>query len=173
MQPALDTVFAGRALGCSMVILCHLDKAKGEDKKMDIDNQIRGSSLLSNAYDQHLALRRYNIRDAVIDLHIRSRGGAQKDFAVTWNLEAIEQLDSDGDPFDKLVRAVPKIIAVSGSDVNVYRDRLERGRVYSSGELTDIWGIPLAASKSVRDVLFSNGEIEKEGKSWTLVAQQN
>ena len=93
MLPVLDALYEIRgasAPNASVMVLAHLDKARGASPGLDIDDQVRGSGVFTDAYDLHLALRRYASRGP-LQLIIRARDEEEKYFQVTWKFEKNEE----------------------------------------------------------------------------------
>lgn len=84
MAPVNDALFAFRQLGASVLYLVHTNKAaQREDADPDLD--VRGSSVLLDAYDVHFALRR-NAKE-YINLLARYRDFEEQRFRVTWTFQ--------------------------------------------------------------------------------------
>ena len=73
--------------GSSILYLAHLNESHGWNPRADIDRQVRGSGLLPQAADLHLALRRYNEKDATINWLVRARGQAPSAYLGSWTFE--------------------------------------------------------------------------------------
>ncbi len=70
--------------GMAVCIVAHTKKLQA-NLKMDIDQEIRGSSVLSGAYDTHLALRPTQ-EGLPIPLTVRNKNAAQKEFKLQWTI---------------------------------------------------------------------------------------
>ena len=92
VNKVIDTVFDIRDKGCTVALLAHLDKSRGESHASDIDQQIRGSGVLANSYDVHLALRKYKAKHKHIQLTVRDREGPERVYHQTWNKDATYKL---------------------------------------------------------------------------------
>ena len=77
--------------GSSILYLAHLNESHGWNPRADIDRQVRGSGLLPQAADLHLALRRYNEKDATINWLVRARGQAPSAYLGSWTFETAEK----------------------------------------------------------------------------------
>lgn len=86
MLKVVDTINMIRSMGISVLIIAHLDKTRGSNVKTDIDLQIRGSSIISNSYDIHLALRRFSNQQKTIALTARARDEEEKFYKVDWKI---------------------------------------------------------------------------------------
>lgn len=87
MQAIVNVLQTIRASGASVLYLAHLN-SKGSDHKIDIDEQVRGSGLFTNAYDMHLALRKYDATNGPfpIALTVRARGAPERRYEVSWDI---------------------------------------------------------------------------------------
>lgn len=100
INAVVNTIFEVRALGPVVILLAHLDKARGETASKDIDQQIRGSSLIANMYDTHIALRKYKPRQKHIDVIVRDREGPECEYMLKWADDATFKLIKMGDDDD-------------------------------------------------------------------------
>jgi RecA-family ATPase len=87
MLPCAQTIQEIQTLGCTVVILTHLrkgTKTRGEDPS----EQIRGSSVLRDIFDFHLALRAYGRSKGTITLDVIDRWGAPRPtYRVEWQID--------------------------------------------------------------------------------------
>lgn len=82
MAQVNDALFAFRQCGAAVLYLVHTNKqAQREDADPDLD--VRGSSVLLDAYDAHFALRRH--ADDHINLLARYRDFDEQRYYVYWN----------------------------------------------------------------------------------------
>lgn len=89
MLNVVNTLHELRSLGATVLYLAHLDKTRGSDKLADIDDQVRGAGVITDAYDAHLALRRYRVKDPFIKLTLRLRdGGEEAHYRLAWEFGA-------------------------------------------------------------------------------------
>lgn len=84
----LDTLLGLGEQQFASLVLLHLDKTRGTDKGRDIDDQVRGSGVITNGYDCHIALRRYEIKQKFIDLTVRPREGEEWHKQILWNIKS-------------------------------------------------------------------------------------
>lgn len=82
MLPIVESLAAIRNTGASALVLAHVGKSSGDDNAIDIDNQVRGSSVVINAYDVHLALRP---KKQGIDCIIRGRDCEERKLSLRWD----------------------------------------------------------------------------------------
>lgn len=80
----LQTVASLQRRGISVVIVCHTRKLSATTK-YDIDQDVRGSSALTGAYDTHVALRRAS-EEEPLACHIRNKNAPQTNWWLTWDL---------------------------------------------------------------------------------------
>lgn len=161
IAPVVDALQDIRKEGGSVVLLAHTDKARGSDKKADIDDQVRGSSLIVNCYDMHLAFRRYKMSDAHIDLTVRSRGDEEKAYSVTWDI--VTDKTREVNRIQKAEMSMREVVCES----NPYYpqkcgEQLEAGRLYSPKELKRMWNCGQKTCDSVIGQLISNGALHQE-----------
>ena len=84
MQPVNDALFQFRAAGAATLYLVHTNKqAQREDADPDLD--VRGSSVLLDAYDVHFALRRHH-KD-YISMLARYRDFEEVRYRVGWSID--------------------------------------------------------------------------------------
>lgn len=84
MAPVNDALFALRQLGACVLYLVHTNKqAQREDADPDLD--VRGSSVLLDAYDVHFALRRHHKEH--INLLCRYRDFEEQRFKIYWDFK--------------------------------------------------------------------------------------
>lgn len=85
----LDTLLSLGEQQFASLVLVHLDKTRGSNQKADIDDQVRGSGVITNGYDCHIALRRYAMDQKFIDLTVRPREGAEEwSRQVHWTIKS-------------------------------------------------------------------------------------
>lgn len=107
VNKVLDTLMRLGREDFASIVICHLDKTRGASEKQDIDDQVRGSGVITNGYDAHIALRRYKSSQKFIDLHVRPREAPEWHKQVVWKVER--------DKADKPVKAVMSIKEVMGA----------------------------------------------------------
>ncbi len=87
---ALDTLMKLANGQFASLVICHLDKTRGSSEKPDIDDQVRGSGVITNGYDAHIALRRYDAKQKHVDLIVRPREAEEFERDVVWKLKSRE-----------------------------------------------------------------------------------
>lgn len=178
MGVAIETMRIARGEGVTVIFLAHLDKDRGSRKKADIDNQLRGASVVVNAYDVHFALRRYSAKDAHIDLTLRAREQEERQFVVTWDIvkhtEAIFDPHLEREVEIEVIDKAKLDMRELGSEGEV-GTRLEKfllamapGKLYSADELRACWGCGGTISKSSRERLVADGRIVVEKGKFKL-----
>lgn len=84
----LDTLMKISKLGVSVLVLHHLSGHGSDNQSADIDRQLRGSTLWSNGYDSHIALRRYDSKKSLINLTVRLREAEEWNGFVSWDIQS-------------------------------------------------------------------------------------
>ena len=134
VKPVIETISLLRQAGATVLMLAHLN-SEGENPKADIDNQVRGRGLWVNAYDCHLALRRYKMSQSSIDLTVRFRDlGAEEYYTVHWDIKSDQENIHDLNLF----------IGRKGERNNELEHLLAKmmpGEPYSRTELRKQWAI--------------------------------
>lgn len=77
-----DALFGVRAAGAAVLYLVHTNK-QGQREDADPDLDVRGSTVLLDAYDAHFALRRRH--DSYIDLLARYRDFEEGRYRISWD----------------------------------------------------------------------------------------
>lgn len=67
-----------RRAGTACVFLAHTSKGVGSDPTADIDRQVRGGAIISNAYDIHIAIRNYVGPEAGVSVEVRCRDAPEQ-----------------------------------------------------------------------------------------------
>lgn len=124
-----DALFGMRAAGAAVLYLVHTNK-QGQREDADPDLDVRGSTVLLDAYDCHYALRRRH--EGYIDLLARYRDFEEGKFRISWDY--------------KPDRVTPTLWRVSDSDeaqalVEVYVPQLVPGVDYNNGSLRKQLGL--------------------------------
>ena len=94
---AFDCVYKIRALGTAVIVISHTNEGKGASPKAPLDQQVRGSGVIKDGYDVHLALRRYEDGPGPIDFYIKSKYSEDRQYEINWTY--IADVDEDGDAF--------------------------------------------------------------------------
>jgi len=171
MAPVLDTLQMIREAGSTAVYMCHLDKSRGEDRKADIDSQVRGAGVLTDAYDIHLAYRRYKMSEGHIDLTVRARSAGEERYSVAWQIE--NHKEGDRDIIDLAKLSMVRLNEGADREQQVMRcyDSLEPGRLYSVKDCKEFWSTGLRATKQTMADLVEKGLCEFSGASIRLVGE--
>lgn len=106
---AMDTLFALQQQGCTPLFLAHL--TGGVNPKQDIDAQIRGSTLISNSYDVHIALRRYKRTEKYVSFEVRSRDAEPFEGIIKWDIR-----HDDGDDPERATYAQCMFVEATGDE---------------------------------------------------------
>lgn len=171
MQPVVETMQEMRYHGATVEFLCHLDKTRGEDRKADIDTQVRGTGVFTDMYDQHIALRRYKASDPHIELTCRFRSAEERKYHVNWLIES--HTDGDRDIIDQA-----KLSILERFDEEVDKEamakrcaqKLQPGAYYSEGDLKQIWNVGSKSAQAISRTLCEQGIFEKDDDKFILSA---
>lgn len=88
MRIVVDTLQSIRACGTACVFLAHTNSAGSSERSMDIDLGVRGSKVILDCYDVHVALRRYSSEEKDIKCQIRQREGSERLYQLRWDLQS-------------------------------------------------------------------------------------
>lgn len=96
------TVKELQRMGVSVAIITHLKKEGPVE--LDIDEEVRGSSVLLGAYDSHLALRpmKGGKDTDPVPLKIRQKNGAYHEYGVLWKFTSVHDAARDADVLTRL-----------------------------------------------------------------------
>ncbi len=105
LSPAVKCLTQIRTLGTTVVLICHTNKSSDVKSRsiggvyLDIDNELRGSNLLANAYDVHLAFRKRGKEESgKLSLYLRSRTKGRELYDVVWDVVGNEEDPDNGTP---------------------------------------------------------------------------
>ena len=142
VMPILDFLEEIRAKGPTTMLVAHLDKSRGENARADIDTQVRGTGMLTDDYDLHLACRRYDMKEEIVKLTTRSKGGADCFYDLKWGF-----LNDSGKSVKmgqrvKVHKTVLDIVPnmPEGSQYEVCLAKLVVGQLYTKKDLDELWG---------------------------------
>lgn len=153
--------------GASVLVLAHLNESSGWNPRADIDRQVRGSGIIPQAVDKHLALRRYDEREKEIKLITRARGAAPNNYTIQWSFETSH--DKKGD--QKLDAAFISIAPTAEHSPYPTADTFkpEPGKTYTRQFLRGVFGSLPKATAFVEQQL-QNGVFKIAGdKKWECV----
>jgi RecA-family ATPase len=156
MRPVLDTIKEVRNAGCACVFLAHLNKQHGDDPRANHDKQVRGSSIISNSYDVHQALRNYEKETSPVEAHLYYRGQQGKRWLIKWDVKSegvvvhsasvrLDEWYDDEDP-----RFAEMCI-----------DRMDASEEYTLVELGKLWRVARKATHNIIHVLMDTGRLER------------
>lgn len=113
MAPVNDALFSFRQAGATVLYLVHTNKqAQRADADPDLD--VRGSSVLLDAYDVHYALRRHD--DAYVNLLARYRDFEEMRYKVYWDFKPdavmgkLTEATRESEAADKVAHLAPQIV---------------------------------------------------------------
>lgn len=169
MIAVVDSMQAARQQGATFIMLAHLDKARGENPRADIDNQVRGSSVVVNAYDSHLALRRYKMTAAHIDLIARHRGASEHFYSASWDVADPTDQAPQGKAKLSLLEVIEGAKANDGL-INKCRAICEASSApsWSARGLREAWEVSEKTAKLVREALVEEGFLMQQGAAWKV-----
>jgi len=146
-----------RALGASVIFIAHTSKNADVS---DIDNQVRGSGLIVDCYDLHLALRSKG-KGKKLTLETRAREFEGDRYEVRWAFNS----QGDGELLDVNLELIDLDV---GKNVSEMGECLEMGVQYSHRELREVWKIgeekvQLAVAKMLRRgiIRMERGKVER------------
>jgi RecA-family ATPase len=100
MRPCMDVLQTIQNMGCAVVVITHLRKGVGKSLGEDPSEDIRGSSVLRDIFDLHIALRA-TAKSKSINCKVINRWGAPRDDCkIGWAIEQDE---------DRLVSCWPEL----------------------------------------------------------------
>jgi len=158
MSSSIETIQHIRDAGASVVVLAHLDKTKGGNPRADIDTQIRGTSLVVNFYDVHIACRRYRKSDMHIDMTVRHRDDEEKEFKISWTVEpesitpSVEPLEVGEMRTEELAMASYKLVDLDAE--------------YHPHALKRLWDVSANTVIKYLGILEGKGKAIQSGKKW-------
>lgn len=174
MTPVVSAMQGMRYHGATVNFLAHLDKTRGGNKREDVDDQVRGSGVLTDCFDTHLAYRRYKMTDAHIDLTVRHRSGPEKKYTVAWQINSHSE-GHGAEEHEIIDLAQLSMIEVLGeTDIpkmaKKFCAKLEDSEVYSERDLRQKWGLGTKMCKDVIAHLVEEGSLEEKGSSYIFIA---
>ena len=150
IAPMVTALREFRGLSTTVLGLMHLNGSQGEDPKADIDSQFRGSKLVVNAYDSHLALRKYagNAKGPITFI-TRQKKMEEKEQGIRWMFDNL--------PDGTLVGAHAELLE-HAEDVQNYLVLLEKNKPYTIAALRKTWpGRSDLERQKICDALVDDG----------------
>lgn len=153
MQAVISSLMTIRAAGCTVLWISHTGKGSQRAEE-DIDLAVRGSSVMMDVYDSHLALRRSKVGDR-LGLTCRHRDAEETYWEVGWQIS------------DQDLIAIPSI-TTSDPDAE-YMDYLKKlasagwtpGDIQPFKEFATIVGLPFNAAADLRNEMIEKGYLER------------
>jgi hypothetical protein len=96
----LQTIAGLQRQGIGVCVVCHTRKPQA-NQKVDIDQEVRGSSALTGAYDTHIALRR-NDESSPLACIVRNKNSAGADHWLTWDIKTTLDAESGDEVIEKV-----------------------------------------------------------------------
>jgi RecA-family ATPase len=162
MQRIREGVLEATKQGCSVLMLHHLTKSI--DPKIDADDQVRGSGVVTDQYDVHLVLRRYDEASPVTDFQLRFKDYEWKNYSLRWNF--VNNADGVIQRADMLIEDREQ---TKQKRVAECVRRLAPDHKYSLLRLQEQWGLGQKQTKLMAENLQESGVLVKEGSSYSLV----
>lgn len=166
---ALDQIRLA-SMGCSVMWLHHLTKEEwsrktGKPIDKDIDQEVRGSTVLMGGYDVHFAFRRKVIDSRALLLTVRHKDDEECYFNVYWDFEketAAAQL--------KMVALNPNV-----PDQQMLEHccgLLLPDQEYTMGQLIQQWEVPHSIAAAMIRKLLEDGLMKQKGKNFFLEEEE-
>lgn len=156
MVAVRDTFAECCDLGSTVMYLAHLSKMLASDKTADIDDQVRGSSMLVQMYDTHVALRRPDAT-AALKATLRHRGSGETQHIFRWKFES--------DEITGETRYAALTVESLGESNRALADRcldrLDRDDAYNVTRLSTVWGTKGAETRIIVEALLARHAIVK------------
>jgi len=87
MRVVVDAIHAIRKSGTACMFLAHTNSEGSRNLDLDEDLGVRGSKVILDAYDTHIALRRASDKQSWIRAKVRQREGSQRLYKIEWDLQ--------------------------------------------------------------------------------------
>lgn len=181
MHIVVDACFKIRGTGATVMGLVHTRKPTMADDG-DIDNDIRGSSIMADAYDGHLGFRRHKETDQLMLIsRFRDHVGAKYD--VWWGIDKCIE-DQEADPKQYAICQALKCghkvrnltiapmgrlsVAKNHFDKNIL-GHFQPGEIYNLTDLRNRLGIPAARAREIRNALLDANLLREGPKKGTWI----
>lgn len=143
--------------GCAIMWLAHIKK-QGEGIDYDVDNDVRGSSVLADVYDAHIAIRRR--KKGRLTGIVKGREFPDKEIELYWNLPP-----QPDDGAGAIGPAFPTVIEVTGDHQKA--DAIAKltdagwlpGVVYSVAAFRSVLGLTSGKAAELRAQLIKEGKL--------------
>jgi hypothetical protein len=175
VRKILDVVQRWQGWGCAILMLCHLNKSHGMNPDAPIDQQVRGGSALTGAYDYHIAARKYTDHGPRT-IQFGGRENTLGDGEIFWDFDNRLRDIGEGLNESYLHTVTCEFITEEGkhrencAEAVEMAQELEEGKQYTAEALRMLWGFnDIASSKPIRTLLTGElGLIEKVGAKYKL-----
>lgn len=156
LAPVVDAMKQIRKLGATVMPLVHLRKDSGDE---DIDKDLRGHTILRDAYDAHLGARRPKDRDAIV-LHCRYRDGRRRKYELFWKIP--DQADMGPVKLDMVDMEIEKKKLAQEKGPQEWFDMLLKkgciiGASYPVSRFNEIWKVNPGKGAELRGILIEAG----------------
>ena len=158
MQLVIDAMTRLRSLGAAIMFVYHT----GKTERSNVDLDVRGSSILLDAYDVHLALRRNEEEDPEIKLTGKFRDFATKKMVLSWYFMEDDNIRLDVGE-EKKKDTVETVLTK-------LKAQMQPGMAYNLQDFRKMSGLNPGDAARVRSKLIKQGDLEpaKGGKMIVL-----
>lgn len=148
LKPIVDVVQEWqREYGCAILLITHLNKARGEDPEAPLSAQIRGSNVLPGVMDFHIAVRKYKDDDSPPLVFFETRGIHQEPGKLLWAFD--NRIRDVGDGLVEryghsfVLRFMTEKMEQEEREAEArgYIEMLEHGCSYGIADLEEEWGL--------------------------------
>lgn len=150
----------------SALLITHLNKGFGADKKAHPDLQVRGNTYLPSWYDKHIALRNYDLRTPAIDVTLLDKHAAMQEFTLTWQREmqsvAYQRPDGTFRQEREPVKATPRLTEISSGDYEDLLSRLEPDEGYTPKRLALAWDLDAHTASRILQEMRRAGTLQRD-----------
>ena len=166
---ALDQIRLSSA-GCSVMWLHHLakeefNKKTGKPIDKDIDQEVRGSTVLMGGYDVHFAFRRKVIDSRALLLTVRHKDDEEYYFNVYWNFDKTQ--DTAQLKMVSLNPNVPDIPLLEHCAAMMLPKQ-----EYTMAMLISQWEVPHPIASGMIRTMLQSGMIRQKGKHFMLAEEE-
>lgn len=162
MAPVIETIQELRAHGASVLYLAHLDKTRGSDSKADVDDQVRGIGLLTDAYDQHIAKRRYKMTQP-ITLTMRYRDGREEHYVERWDID-----ENDDGVIGKATMHITTEGEADDDHTIRCQELLQSNCMYTLEMLKQLWSASAPQVRATAQRLVGDGVLVQIGAKYKM-----
>jgi archaellum biogenesis ATPase FlaH len=164
MAKVVDALREIRNMGAAVLCLAHLDKSRGDNVDADMDSQLRGSSLISGAYDTHIALRKYDDDEAMpIKVKVRHRGSGHYKGELQWTIDVTQEGNPQRAHFEYFADGDDAV-----GDTAEYANELSANTKYSLAAMMKLWRVGHTRAMKIKDELLTQRLLVSVGNKYKL-----